>query len=113
MPEKPNRALVVDDSAFMRRLIAEVVELRDGFRVAGTAADGLEAAGARDRRPADGKPESSVTRNSGAMRRVVLREDHLGASTFVDKGWNLIAIGDFPRAEVALLQALELALSDV
>src|SRR5688572_21022988 len=27
----------------MRRLIAEVVELRDGFRVVGTAADGLEA----------------------------------------------------------------------
>ena len=35
--------LVVDDSAFMRRLIAEVVELRDDFRVVGTASDGLEA----------------------------------------------------------------------
>ena len=43
MPEKTKRVLVVDDSAFMRRLIAEVVELRDGFRVVGTAADGLEA----------------------------------------------------------------------
>jgi len=54
-----------------------------------------------------------VTRNSGALRRVVVREDHLGASTFVEKGWNLIAIGDFSRAEMALLQALELAPSDV
>jgi two-component system chemotaxis response regulator CheB len=35
--------LVVDDSAFMRRLIAEVVELRDDFRVVGTASDGFEA----------------------------------------------------------------------
>ncbi|HYN83570.1 MAG TPA: chemotaxis-specific protein-glutamate methyltransferase CheB [Gemmatimonadaceae bacterium] len=43
MPEKTKRVLVVDDSAFMRRLIAEVVELRDDFRVVGTAADGFEA----------------------------------------------------------------------
>jgi tetratricopeptide (TPR) repeat protein len=48
---------------------------------------------------------------SGAMR--VLREDHLGASTFVEKGWNLIAIGNFAGAEKALLWALELAPSDV
>jgi tetratricopeptide (TPR) repeat protein len=54
-----------------------------------------------------------VTRTSGAMRQLVLREDHLGASTFVEKGWNLIAIGDFYGAEVALLQALGLAPSDV
>ncbi len=43
MPENTKRVLVVDDSAFMRRLIAEVVELRDNFRVVGTAADGIEA----------------------------------------------------------------------
>lgn len=43
MPEKTKRVLVVDDSAFMRRLIAEVVELRDDFRVVGTASDGFEA----------------------------------------------------------------------
>ena len=43
MPGKTKRVLVVDDSAFMRRLIAEVVELRDDFRVVGTASDGLEA----------------------------------------------------------------------
>lgn len=54
-----------------------------------------------------------MTRSSGALRRVVLREDHLGASTFVERGWNLIAIGDFSGAEVALLQALELAPSDI
>lgn len=54
-----------------------------------------------------------MTRTSGALPRVVLREDHLGASTFVEKGWNLIAIGDFSGAEVAVLQALALAPSDV
>lgn len=54
-----------------------------------------------------------MTRTSGALRRVVLREDYLGASTFVEKGWNLIAIGDYSGAEVAVLQALHLAPSDV
>lgn len=54
-----------------------------------------------------------MSRTSGALRRVVLREDYLGASTFVEKGWNLIAIGDFSGAEVALLQALDLAPSDI
>ena len=35
--------LVVDDSAFMRKLIAELVEASGPFRVIGTAADGVEA----------------------------------------------------------------------
>lgn len=41
-----------------------------------------------------------------------LREDHLGASTFVEKAWNLIAQGDFPGAEKDLGTALLLAPSD-
>ncbi len=35
--------LVVDDSAFMRKLIAELIELDGTFKVIGSAADGLEA----------------------------------------------------------------------
>jgi two-component system, chemotaxis family, protein-glutamate methylesterase/glutaminase len=35
--------LVVDDSAFMRKLIAELVEASGPFRVIGTASDGVEA----------------------------------------------------------------------
>ena len=35
--------LVVDDSAFMRKLIAEMVEASGPFRVIGTASDGIEA----------------------------------------------------------------------
>lgn len=41
-----------------------------------------------------------------------LREDHLGASTFIEKGWHLIAHGDFAAAEAALLTALQLAPSE-
>lgn len=48
-----------------------------------------------------------------AASRRVLREDYLGASTFVEKAWHMIAIGDFRGAESVLLHALRLAPSDV
>ena len=40
---QPKRVLVVDDSAFMRRLITEIVESRPEFLVVGTARDGADA----------------------------------------------------------------------
>ncbi len=40
------------------------------------------------------------------------REDHLGASTFLEKGWHLLAHGDFAAAEKTLETALSLAPSD-
>lgn len=43
MSSEPRRVLVVDDSAFMRKVIAELVAGLDGFRVAGTARHGLDA----------------------------------------------------------------------
>jgi two-component system chemotaxis response regulator CheB len=43
MTDKPATVLVVDDSAFMRKLIAEMVESSGAFRVIGTASDGIEA----------------------------------------------------------------------
>lgn len=38
--------------------------------------------------------------------------DHLGASTFVEKGWSLISLGDHAGAIQALTRALELAPGD-
>jgi len=38
--------------------------------------------------------------------------DHLGASTFVEKGWSLISLGDHAGAIQALARALELAPGD-
>jgi two-component system chemotaxis response regulator CheB len=43
VPQTTKRVLVVDDSAFMRGLVTEIVEFRDDFRVVGTAANGVEA----------------------------------------------------------------------
>ena len=35
--------------------------------------------------------------------------DHLGASTFIEKGWSRISVGDYQGAEEALTKALELS----
>ena len=44
-----------------------------------------------------------------AGARPVVHEDHIGASTFLEKGWSRISLGDYEGAEVALQRALELA----
>ncbi len=50
----------------------------------------------------DGQP------GSGAHAVASGRVDHLGASTFVEKGWSKLSVGDAAGAEVALRRALEL-----
>ena len=46
----------------------------------------------------------------GGERPVVA--DHIGASTFIEKGWSLISLGDHEGAEKALGKALELSPND-
>jgi tetratricopeptide (TPR) repeat protein len=41
--------------------------------------------------------------------RPVVHADHLGASTFIEKGWTLISSGDYAAAEAALTKALEMS----
>ncbi|HET6680776.1 MAG TPA: tetratricopeptide repeat protein [Gemmatimonadaceae bacterium] len=43
---------------------------------------------------------------------VPVRADHLGASTFIEKGWSRLSLGDYPGAEEALRRALELSPDD-
>jgi tetratricopeptide (TPR) repeat protein len=42
----------------------------------------------------------------------VARADHLGASTFIEKGWSRISLGDYDGAEASLAKALELVPGD-
>ncbi len=42
-----------------------------------------------------------------------IRADHIGASTFIEKGWSRISLGDYPAAEAALQKALELSPNDL
>ncbi|NUO65587.1 MAG: tetratricopeptide repeat protein [Gemmatimonadaceae bacterium] len=42
----------------------------------------------------------------------VVHADHIGASTFIEKGWSRLSLGDHEGAEVALTKALELSPND-
>jgi len=42
-----------------------------------------------------------------------IHADHIGASTFIEKGWSLISLGDYPGAVQALRKALALSPGDV
>lgn len=42
-----------------------------------------------------------------------VHEDHIGASTFIEKGWSLISLGDHAGAVEALLRAVELSPGDL
>ncbi len=42
-----------------------------------------------------------------------MRADHIGASTFIEKGWSLISLGDYPAALQSLNKALSLSPGDV
>jgi tetratricopeptide (TPR) repeat protein len=41
-----------------------------------------------------------------------VRSDHLGASTYIEKGWHKISAGEYAEADAALAKALELAPND-
>jgi tetratricopeptide (TPR) repeat protein len=45
--------------------------------------------------------------------RPAVHADHIGASTFIEKGWSRISLGDYVGAEDALTKALKLAPNDV
>ena len=54
-----------------------------------------------------------VTGPKLAAIRPETRADHLGASTYIEKGWSFIALGDHAAATQALTRALELAPGDL
>jgi len=45
--------------------------------------------------------------------RPVVQADHIGASTFIEKGWSLISLGDYDGAIKSLTKALGLSPGDV
>ena len=50
---------------------------------------------------------------TGPQPSAPVRSDHIGASTFVEKGWSRISLGDYAAAETALGKALELSPNDL
>ena len=53
----------------------------------------------------------SLTPEFSAARPVV-HADHIGASTFIEKGWSRLSLGDYEGAETALRRAIELSPND-
>lgn len=53
-------------------------------------------------------PQPGSARQGGAP----IQADHLGASTFIEKGWHQISVGDALGAEASLTRALQLAPAD-
>jgi tetratricopeptide (TPR) repeat protein len=43
----------------------------------------------------------------------VVHADHIGASTFIQKGWSLLSLGDYPGAIQSLTHALELSPQEI
>jgi tetratricopeptide (TPR) repeat protein len=43
----------------------------------------------------------------------VVHADHIGASTFIQKGWSLLSLGDYQGATQALTRALELSPNEI
>jgi tetratricopeptide (TPR) repeat protein len=58
------------------------------------------------------QPPGRVTNAPAFAGERPVMADHIGASTFIEKGWNLISLGDYEGAERALLRALELSPED-
>ncbi len=85
-------------------LIGELTALREDVRTLVERYKRLAAAaGAVPAAPA--APEFSGVRPA-------VHADHLGASTFIEKGWSLMALGEYPAAIQALQRALQLAPGD-
>jgi tetratricopeptide (TPR) repeat protein len=47
-----------------------------------------------------------------SAERPAVHEDHIGASTFIEKGWSKLSLGDHEGAEVALRKAIDLSPND-
>jgi tetratricopeptide (TPR) repeat protein len=58
------------------------------------------------------KAQAAAQLSPAAPAPVVPRADHLGSSTYVERGWSAIAAGDHARAVKELERALELAPND-
>jgi tetratricopeptide (TPR) repeat protein len=82
--------------------LTELGQLKDGVR--GLAERYKQMNNAAGAAPAGPAPAPQFT---GA--RPAVQADHLGASTFIEKGWSLISLGDYAGAIQALEKALALS----
>lgn len=102
-PGPEREALKRDIIAFFKRVDAQLVELgklKEDIRVLVDRFKQLTA-------EADGGAAPQFT-----SQRPVMHADHIGASTYIEKGWSLISLGDHEGAIQTLQKALQLSPGD-
>jgi tetratricopeptide (TPR) repeat protein len=109
-------ALKTEIGALFKQLeqeIGDLSALRDDVK---TLVDEWKALRARNGGGNGGNSGTHAAAPSNAPQfsgeRPVVRADHIGASTFIEKGWSKLSLGDHEGAEVALRKALELSPND-
>jgi tetratricopeptide (TPR) repeat protein len=88
----------------LERELAELTQLKDGIRELAQKWKTLDPSAMV---PMEAPQPAAAPVESGSTRA-----DHLNASTYIEKGWNLISLGDFAGAEAALGKALSFVPND-
>ena len=98
--------------------IADLTALRDDVRklierwkTTSTGA-GAPSPAVHGAAPTPGAAQPPANAPQFAGEKPVMHADHLGASTFIEKGWSRISLGDYVGAEAALNKALTLSPND-
>jgi tetratricopeptide (TPR) repeat protein len=91
--------------------IVELTALRDGVKNLIENWKNLKSGKPMTAAPASPAPAAEAPQFS--PEKPVIHADHLGASTFIEKGWSKISLADYDGAEQALRKALDLAPNDV
>ena len=86
--------------------IGELTAVRDEVRQLVERWKGVRGSGV------DPTPAAASLAPQFTGERPVVHADHLGASTFIEKGWSKISLGDYEGAEQALAKALQLSPDD-
>jgi tetratricopeptide (TPR) repeat protein len=107
-----DRAASASDREIVKREIIALFKAVDGaLTELGQVKEEIRTLVERFKQSAPATAAASAPQFTGA--RPVVQQDHLGASTYVEKGWSLISLGDHAGAIQALSRALELAPSEI
>jgi tetratricopeptide (TPR) repeat protein len=112
LSDKIDRATTtVDKEALKREIIAYFKEVDGALADLTKLKEDIRALVERYKQVAVDADTAQAPQFTGA--RPVIHQDHLGASTFIEKGWSLISLGDHAGAIQALGKALALSPGDV
>jgi tetratricopeptide (TPR) repeat protein len=112
LSDKIDRATTtVDREALKREIIAYFKEVDGALSDLTKLKEDIRALVERYKQVAVEADTAQAPQFTGA--RPVIHQDHLGASTYIEKGWSLISLGDHAGAIQALGKALALSPGDV